>query len=76
MAVLVLSIGFCVFDSHDHHGMDDRAVLDLCLGMLAVSLPVVLTAGLPLTGITSAYRLAPVREFSPHVPAPPPKRLF
>lgn len=75
MAVLVLAIGFCVFDSGDHDGMDDHASVDLCLGMLAVSPPVVLTAGLPLTGCTSAYPLAPVREFSPHVPAPPPKRL-
>lgn len=75
MAVVVLAVGFCVFDSHDHDGMDDHASVDLCLGMLAVSLPIVVTAGLPLTGSTSADRLAPVPEFSPHVPAPPPKRL-
>lgn len=76
MAVVVLAIGFCVFDGGDHDGMDDHASgeVDLCLGMLAVSPPVALTAGLPLMGCTSAYGLAPVREFSPHVPAPPPKR--
>ena len=75
MTVVVLAAGFCVFDSHQHDAMDDHASLDLCLGMLAVVLPVVLTAGLPLTGFTSAHLLAPVSEFSPHVPAPPPKRL-
>jgi hypothetical protein len=75
MAVLVLIVGFCMFDRHDHDGMDDHAALDLCLGMMAVSLPMVLTGGLPLAGLTSAYRPAPVSEFSPHVPAPPPKPL-
>jgi hypothetical protein len=74
MTVVVLAVGFCVFDSHGHDAMDDNTSLDLCLAMLAVVLPVVLTAGLPLTGFTSVYPLAPVGEFSPHVPAPPPKR--
>jgi len=73
MAVLIFAVGFCVFDSHD--GTDEHAGVDLCLGMLAGSLIIVLVSGLPLTGLTSVYRLAPVRGFSPHVPAPPPKPL-
>jgi hypothetical protein len=73
MAVLVLAVGFCVFDTHD--GTDDYASVDLCLAMLAVSLIIVLVSGLPLAGLTSAYLLAPVREFSSHVPAPPPRTL-
>lgn len=73
MAVLVAAVGFCVFDSHG--GIDHHASPDLCLGVLAVLLPTVLAGGLPLTGLTSAYRLAPVADFSPHVPAPPPKLL-
>jgi hypothetical protein len=75
MAVLVLTIGFCVFDRSDHDGTDDHAALDLCLGMMTVSLPIVLTGGLPLTGRASACQGAPVPNFSPRVPAPPPKLL-
>ena len=70
MAVLVLAVGFCVFDSHD--ASDGHGVVDLCLGMIAVSLAVVLP-GLPLTGLTSAYPLAPLPSLFRHVPAPPPK---
>jgi hypothetical protein len=73
MAAIVLAAGFCVFDAHSHDGMDDHPALDLCLGMLFVSLPTALTSGLPLNGRTAADRLAPMHEFSPHVPAPPPK---
>jgi hypothetical protein len=75
MAVLVLAVGCCVFDRDDHDGMDDHASLDLCFGMLTVSLPIVFTGGLPLIGLTSAYRISSVPSFSPHVPAPPPKIL-
>ena len=75
MAVLVVAIGCCAFDADDHDGMDNHAALDLCLGMATVSLPIVLTAGLPLTGLATAYRLAFVPSFAPHVPAPPPKLL-
>lgn len=75
LAVLVLAIGCCAFDRDDHDGIDGHASLDLCFGMLTVSLPIVLTNGLPLIGLTTAYQLGPVRSFSPHVPAPPPKLL-
>ena len=75
MSVLVLAVGCCVFDRDDHDGMDDHASLDLCFGMANVSLPIVLTNGLPLTGLTEDYQLTPAPSFSPHVPAPPPKLL-
>ena len=74
MALLVVTIGCCVFDGDDHDSMDTHASLDLCLGMMTVSLPMVLTGGLPLTGLATAYQIAPVLSFSPRVPAPPPKR--
>lgn len=75
MAVLVVAIGCCVFDADDHDGMNDHAALDLCLGMATVSLPIVLTSGLPLAGLAATYRLASISSFAPHVPAPPPKLL-
>ena len=76
MSVLVLAIGCCVFDRDDHEGMGDHASLDLCFGMLNVSMPMVLTAGLPLTGLTETLQAKPAPSFSPLVPAPPPKLLF
>jgi hypothetical protein len=75
MAGLIAAVGFCVFDGHDHDGTDDHAALDLCLGLMAVSLLVALADGLPVAGRTVGYRPERVREFSPHVPAPPPKLL-
>ena len=71
LAVLVLAIGFCVFDGDEHEY--GHAGLDLCLGMLATSLAVTLVSRLPLTGMASADRLAALFEFSARVPAPPPK---
>jgi hypothetical protein len=50
-----------------------HASLDLCLGMLVASLTIVFASRLPLIGPTAAVLLAPALEFSPHVPAPPPK---
>ena len=75
MAVLVVAIGCCAFDRNDHDGMDDHASLDLCLGMATISLPIVITGGLPVAGLIAAYQAAHVPSFSPHVPAPPPKLL-
>ena len=71
LAVLVLAIGFCVFDGDEHGG--GHAGLDLCLGMLVTSLSVTLVCRLPLIGLASADHLAAVPEFSARVPAPPPK---
>jgi hypothetical protein len=71
LAVLVLAIGFCVFDGDEHE--DGHAGLDLCLGMLVTSLTFTLVSRLPLTGVASADRLAAVLDFSTRVPAPPPK---
>jgi hypothetical protein len=71
LAVLVLAIGFCVFDGDEHE--DGPAGLDLCLGMLVTSLTATLVCRLPLTGSASADRLAAVLDVSARVPAPPPR---
>jgi hypothetical protein len=71
LVVLVLAVGFCIFDGDDD--ADGHAGLDLCLGMLVTALTVVLIARLPLSGSTAAFVPAPVLDVSPHVPAPPPK---
>ena len=71
LAVLVLAVGFCVFDGDEHE--DGHAGLDLCLGMLVTSLSVTLVSRLPLTGLANAGHMAAVIEFSARVPAPPPK---
>jgi hypothetical protein len=71
LAVLVLAIGFCVFDGDEHE--DGHAGLDLCLSMLVTSLTVTLVCRLPLTGLASADRLAALLEFTAGVPAPPPR---
>ena len=76
MALLVLAVGFCLFDGDGHDAWGDHASVDLCLGLVAISLPAVLAAPLSLAGFAPAYQPALVRTFSPHVPAPPPKRLF
>jgi hypothetical protein len=70
LGFLVLAVGFCLFDSD---GMDGHASFDLCLGMLVASLTIVFAARLPLIGSIAGVLLAPALEFSPHVPAPPPK---
>jgi hypothetical protein len=71
--VLVLAVGFCLFDGDEHEG--GHPGFDLCLGMLPTVLGTTLVSGLPLTGVAAAERLAPVLEFSLRVPAPPPKAL-
>jgi hypothetical protein len=73
LVVLVVSVGFCLFDG-DHE--DGYPGLDLCLGMLAASMAATLVSRLPLTGLASPDRLTGVLEFSPLVPAPPPKRAL
>jgi hypothetical protein len=74
LAVLVLAVGFCVFDGDEYQ--DGHAGLDLCLSMLATSLAVTLVSRLPLTGMASPDRLAALFEFLAPVPAPPPKTAF
>ena len=73
LAVLVVSVGFCLFDG-DHD--DGYAGLDLCLGMLAASMTATLVSRLPLNGLASTDRLTGLLEFSPLVPAPPPKHAL
>ena len=76
MALLILAVGFCLFDGDEHDAFGEHASLDLCLGLITISLPAALVAPLPLAGLTTAYRPTVVPTFLPHVPAPPPKRLF
>jgi hypothetical protein len=73
LAVLVVSVGFCLFDG-DHE--DGHPGLDLCLGMLAPSMAAMFASHLPLTGLASTDRLTGPHEFSPLIPAPPPKRAL
>jgi hypothetical protein len=73
LAMLVLAVGFCVFDCDEHR--DGHAGFDLCLGMLATVLTVTLVSRLPLAGLAAAEHQAPALEFALCVPAPPPKAL-
>jgi hypothetical protein len=72
LAALVLAVGFCVFDGGGHHE-PDHAGFDLCLGMLASAMIIALVSRLPLTGLAGPDRPTGVLEFTPLVPAPPPK---
>ena len=72
LAMLVLAVGFCIFDGDGHHE-NDRAGFDLCLGMLGTTMTISLVSRLPLSGLASADRFVDVLEFTPLVPAPPPK---
>ena len=71
LVVLVLGVGFCLFDGDEHH--DEHAGPDLCLGMLATVVTTTLVSPLPLAGSAGADQLVLVLELSPRVPAPPPK---
>ena len=71
LAVLVLAVGFCVFDGGGHHE-DDHPGLDLCLGMLAMEMTLTVCC-LPLTGRAGFDYRADTIQFTPLVPAPPPK---
>jgi hypothetical protein len=70
LAVLIVSVGFCLFDVDDGDG---HPGLDLCLGMLAAPIAVTLASRLPLIGLAGTDRVTSILEFSPLVPAPPPK---
>jgi hypothetical protein len=74
LALLVVAVGFCVFDGDQHEG--DHGGVDLCLGMLAVVVTVGLASRLPLAGSTCPDGLALVVQLPPRVPAPPPKRVL
>jgi hypothetical protein len=71
--LLTVGAGLCLFDgAHgdaDEHGMS----VDLCLGLLVVSVGVPLLAGLPETGCSLSIALSGVVTVVPLVPAPPPK---
>lgn len=74
LAVLVLAVGFCVFDGDGHE--QGHAGLDFCLGMLAVPLTLGLVSRLPLTGRAIADVPVAAVELARLVPAPPPKAFF
>jgi hypothetical protein len=71
--LLTMAVGFCVF-AHDQAGGEGQAMApDLCAGMLASSLALVLFA-VPL--VNGRLLLEPVRSVygvSLHIPDPPPK---
>jgi hypothetical protein len=71
--LLTLGAGFCLFDAahgdDDDHGMS----LDLCLGMLTISVALPLFASLPETGRAVGALLPGVMVVALTVPAPPPK---
>jgi hypothetical protein len=73
LAVLVLGVGFCLYDGDEH--WCGHPGFDLCLGMLATIPGTPLVPGLPLAGVAAAEHPAPVVAFSLRVPAPPPKAL-
>jgi hypothetical protein len=71
LVVLVLAVGFCLFDGGEHEHGNPRP--DLCLGMLATVMTLTLVARLPLAGLASVEHIVAVLERSLRVPAPPPK---
>jgi hypothetical protein len=74
LALLVLAIGFCVFDGDGHE--DGHPGFDFCLGMLATVVTFTLVSKLPLAGLVAADHLASVLEFALRVLAPPPKTIL
>ena len=72
---LILAAGFCLFESHGgggHHG----GVSDLCLGMLAASVTIVVLVGLLPAGWVPALPPVPMAFTSLLVRKPPPKTAF
>ena len=72
LTALVLAVGFCVFDGNGHHA-NDHAGFDLCSGMLAAVVSIMLISRLPLAGLIDDDRRHHVLDFSPRVPSPPPR---
>ena len=74
VALLVLATGLCLFDQDDH-GADGR-VLDLCLGIVAISLAIAPFAGLLAAGWAVNVPVAAPYAIALHVPDPPPRPAF
>lgn len=68
--LLTLATGFCLLDRHDDGAPGH---VDLCLGMLATSAPMVPLAGLLAAGWVIGALGAAACAVSLHVPDPPPK---
>lgn len=72
VALLALATGFCLFDRHadtDGH----VAPLDLCLGMVTVSLSIMPLAGLLAVGWAVSLPVGATYVATRSVPDPPPK---
>ena len=67
---LTLAIGFCLFDQDEHDG---AGLLDLCLGMLAVSLTVVSVGRLWAVGWGVIPPAPAAYVVARHTPDPPPR---
>lgn len=72
-ALLILATGFCVFDQDDHAAAGHVGPLDLCLGMLAVSLAVMPFVRLVVVGWALDPAVAAAYVVARHLPDPPPK---
>jgi hypothetical protein len=71
LTALVLGAGCCLFDGH----ADDDVGLDLCFGMLVMTIVVALSWRLLQSGTIATLAPALLRGTAPHVLEPPP-RLF
>ena len=71
--LLTAALGFCVLDRHADGTGDHAMAPDLCLGMVAVSLGVVLLARLRASGRAYPDVVRSVSTLSIHVLDPPPK---
>jgi hypothetical protein len=71
--LLTMAVGFCMF-VHDQMGMDNQAMApDLCAGMLASTLALVLLSGPLVNGRLLPDPIRSVYAASLHIPDPPPK---
>ena len=72
-ALLVLATSFCLFDQ-DHDGTAGHVARpDLCLGMLAASLAILVLVRPLAVGWTVSLLVAAPHTVTFHIPDPPPK---
>jgi hypothetical protein len=73
VALLALATSFCLFDRDEDGGGGHVTALDLCLGMLAVSLAILPLAGLLPVGWAVGSPFIAAYAVALHVPDPPPR---
>lgn len=73
VALLALATGLCLFDQDEGGAGGHVTPLDLCLGMLAVSLAVMPLARLLAVGWVVNLPVAAPYAVALHIPDPPPK---